>query len=97
MFKPLETPGGVIEIRWEGRALAVAPGQTVAAALLAAGVGTFRETPKSGAPRGPFCLMGTCFECLVEIDGVPGLQACMTPVRAGMEIARQRGAPTEAP
>lgn len=69
------------------------PGDTVAAALLAAGVARFRATPPSGAPRGPWCLMGVCFECLVEIDGHPSRQACQTLVVEGMRVRRQLGAP----
>jgi hypothetical protein len=64
----------------------------VAAALLAAGVSRFRATPVSGAARAPFCMMGACFECLVEIDGVPSRQACMVEVKAGMRIRSQEGA-----
>ena len=64
----------------------------MASALLAAGETVFRTTPVSGAERGPFCMMGVCFECLVEIDGVPNRQACMTPVSDGMNVRRQRGA-----
>ena len=56
-------------------------------ALLAAGVTIFRHTPVSGAPRAPYCMMGACFECLVEIDGVVR-QACMLEVSEGMRIAR---------
>ncbi len=55
--------------------------------LLAAGVDVFRHTPVSGAPRAPFCMMGACFVCLVEIDGVVR-QACLIEVRDGLEIAR---------
>jgi predicted molibdopterin-dependent oxidoreductase YjgC len=72
--------------------LFVPGGRSVAAALLAAGVSRFRATPVSGAPRGPFCMMGACFECLVEIDGVPSRQACMVQVEAGMRIRSQEGA-----
>ncbi len=46
-------------------------GESVAAALLAAGVSTTRTTPVGGTPRSPFCLMGACFDCLMVIDGVP--------------------------
>lgn len=62
----------------------------LAASLLAAGIMSFRTTPVSGAPRGPFCMMGACFECLVKIDGVTR-QACMEKVRDGMVIARAHG------
>ncbi|MDB5980489.1 MAG: NAD(FAD)-dependent dehydrogenase [Pseudomonas sp.] len=65
---------------------------TVAAALLSIGVTQVRETPVSNAPRAPFCMMGACFECLVEIDGVPNQQACMTLVRQGMTIRSMIGA-----
>lgn len=91
MFRPLDPAPATVSFRFEGRALAARPGLSVAAALLEAGIRGFRESPVSGAPRGPFCLMGTCFECLVEIDGRSGVQACMVPLAEGMEIARQRG------
>jgi len=81
-----------VTIEFEGRAISARQGDSVAAALLSAGQGVFRETPVSGAPRGPFCMMGICFDCLVEIDGLANIQACMTEVRAGMRIRRQRGA-----
>ena len=64
---------------------------TVAAALLAAGIDHCRTTPVSGAPRAPYCMMGVCFECLVGIDGVGSRQACLVPVRDGMQIETQRG------
>ncbi|MFL9902362.1 (2Fe-2S)-binding protein [Paraburkholderia fungorum] len=64
---------------------------TVAEALLAGGNITCRTSQVSGEPRGPFCMMGVCFECLVEIDGVPNQQACMTAVRPGMRVRSMRG------
>lgn len=76
----------------EGRPIAARAGDSVAAALLAAGVIQTRTTPVGGAARSPFCLMGICFDCLMEIDGVPNRQACMTPVRDGMTVVPQRGA-----
>lgn len=66
-------------------------GDTVAAALLANGIATFRTTAISGAPRGPFCLMGACFECMVEVDGVP-VQGCLARVHAGARIGTMHGA-----
>ena len=65
-------------------------GDTVAAALLAAGVGRFGDRPATGAPRGPWCMMGVCFDCLLEIDGVASRQACQTTVVEGMRVRRQR-------
>lgn len=66
-------------------------GDSVAAALLAAGIRVCRTTPVSGAPRGPYCMMGVCFECLVRIDGVGNRQGCLVPVREGMMVETQEG------
>jgi predicted molibdopterin-dependent oxidoreductase YjgC len=66
--------------------------ESVAAVLFAQPSPTCRDTPVSGAPRAPYCMMGVCFDCLVEIDGEANRQACMTPVRDGMRVQRQRGA-----
>lgn len=78
------TAGGVV-ITVDGVSLAATAGQSVAAALIAAGVTTLRRSPGAGAPRGAFCLMGACQECTVLIDGRPA-RACLTPVRAGLAV-----------
>ncbi len=62
-------------------------GENLAAALLSVGVTSFRNTPVSNSPRGPFCMMGACFDCQVSIDGVI-TQACMTQVAENMVIRR---------
>ncbi len=85
--------GDVVPIAIDGVVFEARAGDTVAAALLAAGTTAFRNTPVSGAPRGPYCLMGTCFECQVEIDGQPNLRACMTRVAPGMRVTLRRAAP----
>ncbi|BAN26740.1 (2Fe-2S)-binding protein [Caballeronia insecticola] len=93
LFRPLaDSRDASIEIFFNGAPLAVPAGRSVAAALLAAGVSRFRATPVSGAPRAPYCMMGACFECLVEIDGVPSRQSCMVEVQAGMRVRSQEGA-----
>ena len=79
-------------IQWEGAAIPARAGESLAAALLAAGVVSFRDTPVSGTARGPLCLMGACFDCLVEVEGEANRQACMVAVRAGLRAGRQRGA-----
>lgn len=87
-------PDGTAEVfvvTVDGATLEARAGDTVAAALLASGRPASRETPVSGAPRGPFCMMGVCFDCLVVIDGVPNQQACMVAVAPGMRIETQRG------
>ena len=66
-------------------------GDSAAAALLANGHAACRETAVGGAARGPWCLMGVCFDCLVAIDGVDNRQGCMVVVREGMRIETQRG------
>jgi predicted molibdopterin-dependent oxidoreductase YjgC len=81
-----------LTIWFEGRALAARTGESVAAALLAAGVTATRTTAVSGAPRGPYCMMGACFECLAEVDGRANVQTCMTLAGEGMQIRRQDGA-----
>lgn len=74
-----------VAIEVDGAPLHAHPGESLAAALLADGRRAFRRTD-GGAPRGPFCNMGVCFECLVTVDGERGLRACVTPVRAGMTV-----------
>lgn len=77
-----------VVIDFEGAPLEAREGDSVAAALLASGHVVTRATPVSGAARGPFCMMGACFDCLMEIDGVANLQACMVPVRDGLTVRR---------
>jgi predicted molibdopterin-dependent oxidoreductase YjgC len=92
-FRRLAEPGGAaVTLSFEGAALSARAGETVAAALLAAGLFSNRDTPVSSAPRGPFCMMGACYDCLVEIDGEPNRQACMTEVAEGMQVRRMQGA-----
>lgn len=80
-----------VEILINGRPVLACAGETVATALLAAGVRRFRRTHKTGAPRGLYCGMGVCFECLVTVDGVANVQACLTPVTPGMRIETELG------
>lgn len=68
-------------IRFDGEPVAAAPGQTVAAALWAVGVRSWRATRDAGGPRGLFCGIGACFDCLVTIDGAPNQRACLVPAR----------------
>ncbi len=73
-----------VPIDVDGERIDAVPGESLAAALLAAGMRTFRRTA-SGAPRGPLCNMGVCFECVVTVDGEP-VRACATEVRQGMRV-----------
>ncbi len=76
-----------VTIQFDGAPMTVPQGSNLAAALLAAGIRTFRQSPVSGAPRAPHCMMGVCFECLVDIDGV-SRQACMVDVSEGLVVNR---------
>jgi D-hydroxyproline dehydrogenase subunit gamma len=84
-------PAANVTVTVEGRNIHIPGGASAAAAVLLAGLPSVRETPVSGAPRGPYCLMGICFDCLAEIDGVPNRQSCMVTVALGMAIRRQHG------
>ncbi|MGO4123802.1 (2Fe-2S)-binding protein [Inquilinus sp. YAF38] len=75
-----------LEIEIDSRRLPVPAGASVAAALLLHGRQAVHRAAVSGLPRGPYCMMGVCFDCLVEIDGRPGQQACLAEVRPGMRI-----------
>ena len=65
---------------------------SLAAAVLLLGLASTRTTPVSGAPRLPYCMMGSCFDCLMEVDGIPNQRACQVRVRAGMRVRIQAGA-----
>jgi sarcosine oxidase subunit alpha len=88
---PLNRAVPAVFISIDGRRIEARAGDTVAAAMLAAGVDYCRTTPVSGALRAPYCMMGVCFDCLVTIDGVGNRQACLVQVRDGMEVELQQG------
>lgn len=81
-----------VTIHFNGDPVTACKGDTVAAALIAAGHTVTRTTPVSEAGRGPYCMMGACFECQVEIDGEPNRQGCMVVVRDGMQVNAMSGA-----
>jgi thioredoxin reductase len=81
-----------LTFHFEGEALRARRGQSLAAALTGAGVAVFRHTAR-GTPRGLFCGMGVCQDCLVEVDGRPNQRACMTILEAGMKVRRQDAFP----
>lgn len=94
MFRRLpDAKDAPIRFTFDGREMAGRQGDTVAAALLAAGISVCRTTVVSGVPRGPYCMMGVCFDCLVTIDGVSNRQGCLVPLVEGMRIETQAGAP----
>lgn len=94
-FRRIDEAGTtMVALEFEGQPVTARAGDNVAAALLAAGHLTLRTTPVSGAPRAPFCMMGACFDCLVEIDGEANRQALDDPGRRGDEGAPDGGRTT---
>ncbi|GAA4624039.1 (2Fe-2S)-binding protein [Actinoallomurus vinaceus] len=71
------------EIVFEGRPVPFEPGQSIGAALTAAGIRSWRTTRFGGRPRGLFCGIGVCFDCLITVNGRPSLRACMVEARPG--------------
>ena len=88
---PPDAADRTITLTIDGRRVAAREGDSVAAAMLAAGVPHCRTTPVSGAPRAPYCMMGVCFDCLVVVDGIGNRQGCLVPAREGMIVELQQG------
>ncbi len=92
MFRKLHDPGpAAVTVHIDGQPVIAEAGESVAAVLLRQSDAWSRTTPVSQSQRAPYCMMGVCFECLVEIDGCGSVQGCLTPVRDGMRIIRQQG------
>ena len=77
----------LVPVTVDGRAMELPEGEVLAAALLVGGIGRFNDSVRAGEPRGPLCLMGSCFQCVAEVDGMPQVRTCRTAVRAGMTVA----------
>ena len=86
LFRRAGDEAGAITITVDGQPLAARPGDSLATALIAGGLTAFARNPKTGALNSPACLIGICFGCLCAVDGRPGVQACLTPVREGMQV-----------
>lgn len=96
MFRKLHeanaAPGGpMVIILIDGEPVRAREGDTVAAVLLRQVEPWSRLSPVSRSRRAPYCMMGVCFECVAEIDGVASTQTCLTVVRDGMHVVRQHG------
>ena len=89
MFKStMPENGRIVYLQFDGEVITAFDGDNLAAALLRSGKVVFRTAAKDD-PRGPYCMMGVCFECLVKIDGRPNQQACQISVHDGMIVQRQ--------
>ena len=80
------------QVTVDGVPVPLEPGRTVAAVLLASGKDSWRDTRRNGRPRGVFCGIGVCFDCLVVVNGVPDVRACQRMAEPGDEIRTQYGA-----
>lgn len=87
----LVKPNSSITFTFDGKLISAIPGQTVGSAILEAGERTMRLTRFENKPRGIFCGIGICFDCLVVIDGTPNQRACLIEVRDGMSVNTQLG------
>lgn len=79
-----------VRAAFEGEPIEAEPGASVAAALISSDRVAWRTT-RDGKPRGLFCGIGVCFDCIVEIDGESGQRACMIPLVDGMDVRMARG------
>lgn len=77
--------------RFDGREVSFAAGQTIGAALIATGVYSWRTTRRSGKPRGLFCGIGACFDCLITVEGVPNQRACLVAAQPALNVSTQSG------
>ncbi len=81
--------GAAFEITIDGKPVMAYPGETLATVLLSTGQRTFRTTSNAAEPRGLYCGMGICFDCLVVLDGRPNVRACVTLAQPGARVERQ--------
>lgn len=76
---------------YNGQPIEAQEGDTIAAALTDHGIRVFRETAKRHEPRGLFCAIGQCTDCVMVVNGRPNVRTCVTRVEAGMRVETQRG------
>lgn len=80
-----------VRINIDGRPIEAFEGEPIAAALIASGVRAFRRTKRFHHPRGVFCALGRCTDCIMVVDGVPNVRTCVTPVKSGMDVRTLKG------
>lgn len=85
------TPGSAFTITFDGRRLDALPGQSIASVLWSAGILAWRTTRVGGRPRGAFCGIGQCHDCLATVNGLPNRRACLVTARPGDDVTPQEG------
>ncbi|WP_028467951.1 (2Fe-2S)-binding protein [Neptunomonas japonica] len=93
MFRSLndkQSQRSLVNLTINGMLVTAPQGQTVWAAMALAGETTTRLSPVTFKARSAYCAMGVCFECMVEINGMPNQQACLFEVKEGMAVRSQK-------
>lgn len=83
--------GKLVSFIYDGKKLEGYEGEPISVALKANGVMTHRYTQKNHSPRGIFCAIGRCTDCVMIVDGKPNVRTCITPLTAGMKVETQYG------
>lgn len=83
--------GKLIKFTYDGMPLEGYEGETIAAALHAAGIKTLSHSHESKRPRGFYCAIGNCSSCLMEVNGEPNVRVCMESLKDGMVVRTQEG------
>ena len=83
--------GRKVSFSFDGKEIEGYEGEPIAAALKAAGVMVHRYTRKEHKPRGIFCAIGRCTDCVMIVDGMPNVRTCITPLKEGMTVRTQYG------
>jgi len=83
--------GKKISFKYNGKKIKAYKGETIAAALHAAGVKKLKHSSRLNRPRGLFCAIGNCSSCLMEVNGIPNVKTCVTKVKKGMTVKEQEG------
>lgn len=81
----------MVQFTFNGSPVQGVAGESIAAALHAAGIKMLRHSSRQHRPRGLFCAIGNCSSCLMTVDGVPNVRVCVEPLRAGMTVEVQQG------
>jgi len=84
-------PKSWVQIEVDGQEIRAIDGEPIAAALIASGRSTLRYTKKFSEPRGIFCAVGRCTDCIMEVNGMPNVRTCVTPAKHGMKIRTLKG------
>jgi predicted molibdopterin-dependent oxidoreductase YjgC len=83
--------GDLVTFTFDGKEVSGYEGEPIAAALKASGLMVHRYTAKGHNPRGVFCAIGRCTDCVMIVDGVPNVRTCITPLKAGIDVKTQYG------